>query len=371
MTEVEGKSRIAIIGGGLVGALAACFFAKRGHQVVIYEYRSDLRMENSSGQSINLALSFRGREALRAVGLEDIVVKQYGTSMRGRMLHDKNGNLKEVLYDSVKGNCIYSISRRRLNIILLDAAEKYPKVQVNFNKKLVDADLEKGKMKFLNMKTGAMENADADLIIGADGAYSKVRKIMAKRSLFNCAQTYIEHGYVELSVPSGKNNEFAMNGKNLHIWPRGEFMMTSLPNEDHTFTGNLFAPFHVLEKLKTPVTLLRFYTEHFPDLLRLIGEQSLVQQFFEKEPQTLISIKCEPYHVGKTALIIGDAAHAMVPFYAQGMNTGFEDVLLLDELMECYNSDFAKILPKFSELRCDDGHAICDLAMYNYLEVYL
>ncbi|XP_029673211.1 kynurenine 3-monooxygenase [Formica exsecta] len=369
MAEIEGKSRIAIIGGGLVGALAACFFAKRNHQVVIYEYRSDLRMEDSSGQSINLALSFRGREALRAVGLEDILVKQHGTCMRGRMLHDKNGNLKEVLYDSVKGNCIYSISRRHLNKILLDAAEKYPNVQINFNKKLVDADLEKGKMKFLNMKTGAIENTETDLIIGADGAYSKVRKIMAKRPLFNCSQTYIEHGYVELSVPSGKNNEFAMSGNNLHIWPRGEFMMTSLPNEDHTFTGNLFAPFHVLEKLKTPEALLRFCAEYFPDLLRLIGEQRLVQQFFEKEPQTLISIKCKPYHVEKTALIVGDAAHAMVPFYAQGMNAGFEDVLLLDELMECYNSDFTKILPKFSELRCDDGHAICDLAMYNYLEM--
>ncbi|XP_072757344.1 kynurenine 3-monooxygenase isoform X2 [Anoplolepis gracilipes] len=371
MAEVEGKSRIAIVGGGLVGALAACFFAKRDHQVIIYEYRSDLRVEDSSGQSINLALSFRGREALKAVGLEDILVKQHGTCMRGRMLHDKKGKLKEVLYDSVKGNCIYSISRRHLNIILLDAAEKYPKVQINFNKKLVNADLEKGKMKFFNMKTGGIEDAEADLIIGADGAYSKVRKIMAKRPLFDCAQTYIEHGYVELSVPSGKNNEFAMTGNNLHIWPRGEFMMTSLPNEDHTFTGNLFAPFHVLENLNTPVALLEFYAEHFPDFLQLIGEQRLVQQFFEKNPQTLISIKCKPYHVGKTALIVGDAAHAMVPFYAQGMNAGFEDILLLDELMECYNSDFAKILPKFSELRCDDGHAICDLAMYNYLEVYL
>ncbi|XP_011257950.1 kynurenine 3-monooxygenase isoform X1 [Camponotus floridanus] len=368
MAEVEGK-RIAIVGGGLVGALAACFFAKRGHQVVVYEYRSDLRMEDSSGQSINLALSFRGREALRAVDLEDTLVKQNATSMRGRMLHDKNGNLKEVLYDNVKGNCIYSINRRYLNVILLDAAEKYPKVQINFNKKLVDANLDKGKMKFLNVKTGTIEDAEADLIIGADGAYSKVRKIMTKRPLFNYIQTYIEHGYVELSVPAGKNNEFAMSGNNLHIWPRGEFMMTSLPNKDRTFTGNLFAPFHVLEKLKTSVALLKFYNKHFPDLLRLIGEQRLVQQFFEREPQTLISIKCKPYHVGKTALIIGDAAHAMVPFYAQGMNAGFEDVLLLDELMECYNSDFAKILPKFSELRCDDGHAICDLAMYNYLEM--
>ncbi|XP_067209597.1 kynurenine 3-monooxygenase isoform X3 [Linepithema humile] len=369
MAEVKGKSRIAVIGGGLVGALAACFLAKRGHRVVIYEYRSDIRLENSLGQSINLALSVRGREALRAIGLEDALVKCHGSRMRGRMLHDKNGNLKEIFYDSVKGNCIYSVSRRHLNVVLLDAAEEYPEVQLNFNRKLVDADLEKGRMKFLNMETGAIEDVETDLIIGADGAYSRVRKIMAKRPLFNYAQTYIEHGYVEISVPSGKKNEFAMNGNNLHIWPRGEFMMTSLPNEDRTFTGNLFAPFSVFEKLKTPKMLLTFYAEHFPDLLRLIGKQNLIKQFFAQEPRTLISVKCKPYHVGKTALIVGDAAHAMVPFYAQGMNAGFEDILLLDELMERYNSDFAKVLPKFSELRCDDGHAICDLAMYNYLEM--
>ncbi|KAL0110119.1 hypothetical protein PUN28_013634 [Cardiocondyla obscurior] len=369
MAKVEEKLRIAIVGGGLVGALAACFFAKRGHRVIIYEYRSDVRMEKSHGQSINLALSFRGREALKAIDLEDILVKRHGTCMRGRMLHDKDGNLKEVLYDSVKGNCIYSVNRRYLNVVLLDAAEKYPGVQLKFNRKLLSADLEKGKMQFLDTNTGMTEDAEADLIIGADGAHSKVRKIMSRKPLFNCAQTYIEHGYVEISVPHTKDNQFAMSGNNLHIWPRGEFMMTSLPNENRTFTGNLFAPFRVFEKLKTREALLSFYSEHFPDLLQLVGEENLVKQFFEKEPQTLISIKCKPYHVGKTAVIVGDAAHAMVPFYAQGMNAGFEDILVLDELMERYESDFAKILPKFSELRCDDGHAICDLAMYNYIEM--
>ncbi|XP_011878991.1 PREDICTED: kynurenine 3-monooxygenase [Vollenhovia emeryi] len=367
MAEVVEKSRIAIVGGGLVGALAASFFAKRGHRVAIYEYRSDIRLEKSSGQSINLALSFRGREALKAIGLENVLVK-HGTSMRGRMLHDKDGNLKEVLYDSVKGNCIYSINRRFLNMVLLDAAEKYPEVQLNFNRKLMDADLENGKMQFLNTNTGITEEAEADLIIGADGAHSKIRNIMTKQPLFSCSQTHVDHAYVEISVPRREDNEFAMSGNNLHIWPRGEFMMSSLPNEDRTFTGNLFAPFHVFEKLKTPEALLSFYTEHFPDFLQLIGEESLLKQFFEKKPQTLISVKCKPYHVGKT-IIVGDAAHAMVPFYAQGMNTGFEDILVLDEIMERYDSDFAKILPKYSELRYDNGHAICDLAMYNYLEM--
>ncbi|XP_076239576.1 kynurenine 3-monooxygenase cn [Calliopsis andreniformis] len=368
MTVVDRKSRVAIVGGGLVGALAACFFARRGHLVSIYEYRADIRVEDYRGQSIDLALSTRGREALRAVDLEEAVVNRHGIAMRGRMIHSKDGSLKEIIYDSVKGNCIYSVSRRYLNVVLLNAAETYPEVSLHFCKKLVDADLDNGKLKFLNTKTQAIEEVESDLIIGADGAYSTVRRIMMKRPLFNCSQTYIEHGYVELFVPAGKN-KYAMSGDHLHIWPRGEFMMIAMPNDDYTFTGNIFAPFATLDKLKTPQALLDFYEEQFPDLLPLIGREKLVKDYFEREPKTLISIKCKPYHVGKTALLVGDAAHAMVPFYAQGMNAGFEDILLLDELMEQYNSDFSKVLPEFSKLRCDDAHAICDLAMYNYIEM--
>ncbi|OAD56203.1 Kynurenine 3-monooxygenase, partial [Eufriesea mexicana] len=352
-----------------VGALAACFFAKRGHSVTIYEYRGDIRVEDSRGQSIDLALSSRGREALRAVGLEEAIVDRHGIAMRGRMIHNKDGTLKEIIYDSVKGNCIYSVSRRYLNMVLLNGAEKYSDVNLCFNKKVVAADLDTGKLKILDTRTETIEEVEADLIIGADGAYSTVRRIIAKRPLFNCSQTYIEHGYVELFVPAGKNNEYAMSGQHLHIWPRGEFMMIALPNDDNTFTGNIFAPFSTLDKLKTPQELLDFYQEQFPDLLELIGKEKLVKDFFEREPKSLISIKCKPYHVGKTTLLVGDAAHAMVPFYAQGMNAGFEDILLLDELMEQYDSDFSKVLPKFTELRCEDTQAICDLAMYNYVEM--
>ncbi|XP_076766270.1 kynurenine 3-monooxygenase cn [Xylocopa sonorina] len=369
MADADRKSRIAIVGGGLVGALAGCFFAKRGHSVAIYEYRSDIRVVDSRGQSIDLAVSVRGRDALRAVGLEEAIVDNHGIAMRGRMIHNKDGTLNEILYDSVKGNCIYSLSRRYLNMVLLNAAEKYPEVSLHFNKKLVDADLENGKLKILDMKNQTTEEVEADLIIGADGAYSTVRKVMSKRPLFNCSQTYIEHGYVELLIPVGENNSFAMSGKHLHIWPRGEFMTIALPKDDHSFTVNIFAPFATLDKLKTPDDLVNFCQEQFPDLVDLIGKDNLVADYFEREPKPLVSIKCKPYHVGKTTLLVGDAAHAMVPFYAQGMNTGFEDILLLDELMERYDSDFSKVLPKFTEIRCEDAHAICDLAMYNYIEM--
>ncbi|KAK2576042.1 hypothetical protein KPH14_007386 [Odynerus spinipes] len=363
------KVRVGIVGGGLVGTLAACYFGKRGYSVTIYEYRPDIRKEKLRGQSIDLALSDRGREALRAVDLEDAIVNRHGIAMRGRMLHGKDGRLREMIYDSVKGNCIYSVNRQYLNEVLLSAAEKYPGIRIRFNSKVVDADVERGKLKILNTKDQTMEETQFDLIIGADGAYSAIRRIFSKRPLFNCNQTYIEHGYVELFIPPGKDNEYAMSGNHLHIWPRGEFMMIALPNEDRSFTANLFAPFATLDKLKTPESLVNFYREQFPDLLTLIGEDKLIKDYFEREPKTLISIKCRPYHVGKTAILVGDAAHAMVPFYAQGMNAGFEDILLLDDLMEKYNSNLSEVLSKFSELRCDDAEAICDLAMYNYIEM--
>ncbi|XP_003703017.1 kynurenine 3-monooxygenase cn [Megachile rotundata] len=367
MAVADRKPRIAIAGGGLVGALAACFFAKRGHRVAVYEYRPDVREEDTWGQSIDLALSVRGREALRKVGLEETLL-QHGIPMRGRMLHNKDGKLKEIIYDG-KGNCIYSVSRRYLNVVLLNAAEKYPEVSLYFNKKVIDADLEEAKLTVQDTITKEIEEVQADLIIGADGAHSRIRKVMTRRPRFNYSQTYIEHGYVELHVPPGRNNQFVMSNNHLHIWPRGEFMMIALPNEDRTFTANLFAPFDTLDKLTTSEALLDFCEDQFPDLIKLISKKKLVRDYFAREPKALISVKCKPYHVGKSTLIIGDAAHAMVPFYAQGMNTGFEDVLLLDGLMERYGSDFSQILPKFTELRCEDAHAICDLAMYNYIEM--
>ncbi|XP_014207547.1 kynurenine 3-monooxygenase [Copidosoma floridanum] len=360
---------VVVVGGGLVGALVACFFAKRGHQVRLYEYRSDIRVKSSRGVSIDLALSVRGREALRSVGLEDSVINNHGIAMKGRMIHRKDGTLKEIVYDSVNKNCIYSVNRTYLNRILLTAAEKYPNVSLFFNRKLIDGDLEKGALVFLDTRTEETIDVEADLIIGADGAYSLVRRMMSRKPRFDCNQTYIDHGYVELSYPAGKDQKYIMSGEHLHIWPRGEFMMIALPNDDNTFTGNIFAPFKTLESLKTPERLLDFYRKQFPDALELIGEDKLVQDFFETSPKTLISIKSKPYHLGSKVLIIGDAAHAMVPFYAQGMNAGFEDVQLLDHLMELHNGNLAKVLPHFSEMRCDDCHAICDLAMYNYVEM--
>ncbi|XP_046737515.1 kynurenine 3-monooxygenase [Diprion similis] len=371
MTAVESSSlKVAIIGGGLVGALEACFFAKRGHNVHLYEYREDIRLvEEIRGRSINLALSARGRAALREVGLEDLLIKDHGIPMRARMIHGKDCSLTEILYDPVNKNCIYSVNRRYLNEILLNAAEKYPNVRLYFNKKLQSADLENGKMTFIDRKTTKEEEASADLIVGADGAFSTVRRIMTKRPLYNFSQTYIEHGYMELCIPAKDDGQFAMAKNNLHIWPRGEFMMIALPNQDGSYTVTLFAPFATFNSLKTPRKLLDFFKEQFADAVPLLGEDKLTEDFFNNKPLPLVSIKCRPFHVKSSALIIGDAAHAMVPFYGQGMNTGFEDCLILDRLFETHRSDLSKVLPAFSEVRCTDSHVICDLAMYNYIEM--
>ncbi|CAG5107845.1 Similar to kh: Kynurenine 3-monooxygenase (Anopheles gambiae) [Cotesia congregata] len=368
---------IIIVGGGLVGGLAACALAKRGHRVRVYEYRSDIRIKEARGQSIDLSLSYRGRQALKLIDLEDKIVNHHGISMRGRMLHGKDGSLKEMIYDSVKKNTLYSVSRLYMNQVLLDAADEYPSVTLFFNHKLLEADLDNGKLKFSKTNTQEVIEVEADLIIGADGAHSTVRKMMLKRPGFDFSQTYIEHGYVELNIPPRmideknpeRGHEFCMSSNHLHIWPRGTFMMIAMPNDDHSFTGNIFAPLDILNGLDTPKKVIDFFTEQFPDVVPLIGShQTLVDNFFMVKPKSLISIKCNPYHMGKS-IILGDAAHAMVPFYAQGMNAAFEDVVILNELMDLYNEDMSKVLPAFSKKRCADAHAICDLAMYNYIEM--
>lgn len=204
------------------------------------------------------------------------------------------------------------------------------------------------------------------LIIGADGAFSSIRRAMQLTPLFTYSQTYIEHGYLELSIEP--QNGQLMKSNHLHIWPRGTFMMIALPNLDGSWTVTLFMPFANFDRLDNPEKVLEFFKTTFPDSIQLIGEDRLVQDFFKSKPSALVSIKCRPYNCGK-AVIIGDAAHAMVPFYGQGMNAGFEDCLILDKILEKYNNDFSKAIEEFTEVRKDDAHAICDLAMYNYVEM--
>nr|CAD7414618.1 unnamed protein product [Timema poppensis] len=348
-----------------VGSLSACYFAKRGHQVDLFEYRDDIRLsEHVRGRTINLTMSSRARAALRKVGLEEVFVNQHGIPLEGRMIHGTNCTRRISPYDPRSKQCIYSVCRNYLNEILLTATEKYKNVTLHFNHKLVSADLERGKLNF-QRSTGhgtsqpEMVSKASDLVVGADGAFSTVRMLLMKRPGFDYSQRYIEHGYLELCIPPTEDGEFAMEQNYLHIWPRGTFMMIALPNQDRSWTVTLFMPLKQFRDLDTEAALLYFFGVHFPDAIPLIGEGKLVADFFAGRPCSLVSIKCHPYHVGDKAVIIGDAAHAM----------GFEDCLILDQLMDIHGDDLSVVLREFSQIRNEDAEAICDLAMYNYIEM--
>lgn len=367
MSEDSATKYVVVVGGGLVGALNACFLAKRGYKVDLYEMRDDIRkMEIVKGRSINLALSCRGIEALNHVGLEDEVLRN-AIPMRARMIHNLDGTCHPIPYGR-SDQFINSVDRRRLNELLLTAAEKYPNVTCYFNHKLLKCDFQTGEMTFLT-KEGKEKQTKTDLIIGNDGAFSTVRHQMMKNSLFDYNQEYIPHGYMELTIPPTLSNDFAMGVNYLHIWPRNEYMLIALPNLDKSYTCTLFMPFEMFSKLKTEEELVQFFRETFPDAMLLIGEEFLKKIFMSSKPLPMVSIKCSPYHVNDKVVIMGDAAHAMVPFYGQGMNAGFEDCIVLNNMLDKHGDNFELALKAYTEHRNPDAKAICELAMYNYVEM--
>ncbi|XP_053625189.1 kynurenine 3-monooxygenase isoform X1 [Plodia interpunctella] len=361
---------VVIVGGGLVGSLEALYLVKRGHRVRLYEYREDIRnTPQIRGRSINLALSVRGRRALKDVGLEEHIVKDHGIPMYARKIHRLDGSTYEIPYDARTNQSIFSVGRNYLNSALLKESDKYKNVEKYFNHKLVEANLKRGSLQFLKTDTKETIEVQADLIIGADGAFSAVRRAMMKEPLFDYSQTYIEHGYLELCIPSDQNGSFQMPANYLHIWPRGNFMMIALPNQDCSWTVTLFMPFSYFKNLDSEERLMEFFQQYFPDSIPLIGKKKLIEDFFAGSPSPLVSVKCRPYNISEKALIIGDAAHAVVPFYGQGMNAGFEDCTILDRMFQKYDDDVAKVLEEYSRTRWVDTFAISDLAVYNYIEM--
>ncbi|XP_040034018.1 kynurenine 3-monooxygenase isoform X1 [Gasterosteus aculeatus] len=366
MEKSTDKKKVIVVGGGLVGALNACFFAERGFNVELFESREDIRRaEVVKGRSINLALSHRGRQALKQVGMEDKIVSQ-GIPMNSRMIHSLNGKQSPIPYGK-KGQFILSVDRANLNKELLTKAETYPNTKLNFDHKLLDWRAETGRMTFAR-SDGSKEQINADLIVGCDGAFSAIRKQFLRRSRFDYSQTYIPHGYMELTMPP-IDGEFAMKPNYLHIWPRNTFMMIALPNLDKTFTCTLFMPFDEFEKITTGDEVIDFFQKYFPDAIPLIGVDALKTDYFRLPGQAMVSIKCSPYHIEDKCVLMGDAAHAVVPFYGQGMNAGFEDCIVFGEILDQLNNDFSAVLPEYSRVRVPDDHAIADLAMYNYIEM--
>lgn len=365
MKKVE---KIGIVGAGLVGSMQAVYMARKGYEVHVFERRPDLReAEFIGGRSINLALSDRGWKALRQIDLED-KIKAIALPMKQRCMHDMEGNYSFQPY-GVNGECIYSVSRGKLNQILMNEAKNYPNIHYHFNHKTKDVDLRDNTlvMQDLDKKTVTFR---FDKLFACDGAFSAVRSRMMRTQPFNYSQEYLTHGYKELEIPALENGVHRLSNDALHIWPRGEFMMIALPNLDGSFTCTLFFPMEGVlsfESLSDAGKVETFFKQYFPDALDLMPE--LTTDFFSNATGHLVTIKCSPWQVNDDVLLLGDAAHAIVPFYGQGMNAGFEDCSLFSEWYDKREGNWDGLLSDFSDFRYKDGHAIADLAVYNYLEM--
>ncbi|XP_046858911.1 kynurenine 3-monooxygenase-like [Xenia sp. Carnegie-2017] len=360
------KGSISIVGAGLVGTLNAIYLSKRGYNVNVFEAREDIRKQKFfEGRSINLSLATRGQEALEKAGVVGPVMDE-GLPMYGRYIHEASGKTKIMSYGS-HGERLYSINRRTLNEYLLTEAESLPNVHFYFEHKLTSIDFEETLLVFTRPDQTTF-TVQSKAIFGNDGAYSLIRREMSKQPWYNYKQEYIAHGYQELCIPSNEG-EYKIDPNFLHVWPRDSFMLIAMPNGDGSFNCTLIMPCKMFDDLKTEDEVLKFFKIHFQDLILLMGEKQLVEKFFSCPPSPMVSVKCSPYHIKDKVLIMGDAAHAMVPFYGQGMNCAFEDCLILNDLLDIYNDDFGKAFEQFTITRCPDAHAICDLSYYNYVEM--
>lgn len=364
---MQGKSKITMAGAGLVGALQAIYLKKRGFDVEIFERRSDMRANRiSAGRSINLALSDRGFKGLEGVGIAQ-EIRDIGIPMHGRMIHDIKGNLSFQPYGK-EGQAIYSVSRGGLNCKLMDLAEREG-VKIHFEHACTGVDLDNATL-YLDHQ-GNEKIVKSDLIIGTDGAYSEVRQRMQKLPRFNFSQYYIEHGYKELTIPPTADGGFRMEKNALHIWPRGEFMLIALPNQDGSFTCTLFFPFEgerSFASLDTEDKVMNFFNEIFPDAVPLMP--NLKEEYFANPTSAMVIVKCFPWTFEDKVLLMGDASHAIVPFYGQGMNSGFEDCSVFAEM---YDSGqyvtWIDLLKAFEKSRKPNTDAIAELALRNFIEM--
>lgn len=367
------QQNIIIIGAGLCGSLLALRLGQRGYNVTVYEMRPDLRkVDISAGRSINLAFSDRGNKAMKLVGIED-KVKALCIPMNGRMLHDKEGNTFMSNYSGRDHEYINSISRGGLNALLLDEAEKLKNVTIHFNKKCKSVDFEKTTALFKDYDGNSEFVEDADVIIATDGAGSAMRKsyYLGKKFLFSFSQDYLTHGYKELSILPTEEGGYKTYKNALHIWPRGDFMLIALPNLDGSFTVTLFlhhseGEYH-FGNLTTPEIVTEFFKKEFPDVLDLMP--NLVDDFFENPTAPLGTVKCSPWHYKGNTLLMGDAAHAIVPFYGQGMNASFEDVVEFDKVLDQNLDNWEAIFRTYEKSRKKDTDAIADLAIDNFHEM--
>jgi kynurenine 3-monooxygenase len=361
-------AKLILIGSGLAGGLLAAYLGRRGYDVDLYERRADPREGNIvGGRSINLAISTRGIHALEQIGIAEAL--RHAIPMRGRMIHDKSGALHFAPYDVDPKKCINSIGRASLNATVIEAAQRYPNVRVHFNHKCTDVDLA-GAVCHLETETGK-STVRGDAVIGVDGAFSAVRASMQRNiDNFQYDESYLAHGYKELTIPPAPDGSWRLEKNALHIWPRKSFMMIALPNPDGSFTCTLFWEFEGPRSFATTKTdddVRRFFDEEFPDAVPLMP--SLLEDFRNNPTGSLVTIRCTPWYYRDRVCLLGDAAHAVVPFYGQGMNAAFEDCVVLDECLERFASNREHAFAEYFSRRKENADALADLAIGNFIEM--
>lgn len=364
------RQRFLIVGGGLAGALTAVYLGRAGHSVDVFELRDDPRESAlGGGRSINLAISHRGLAALEKVGLAGEIL-DIAVPMRGRMIHARSGELTYQPYGTEETHVIHSVSRGALNVALLAAAGRQNGVTLHFDQKCTGVDVEHGTAIFQHTPSGEETTVADRVIVSADGAFSAVRRSMQKLDRFDFSQSYLTHGYKELTIPPGPGGSHLMEKNALHIWPRKSFMMIALPNHDGSFTCTLFWPFEgegSFASIRNEDDLRRFFDREFPDAVPLMP--TLAEEYFHNPTSSLVTVRCGPWHVEDRVVLLGDAAHAVVPFYGQGANAAFEDVIVLDDCITRFKPDLRRAFETFYRLRKVHADTLADLAIENFVEM--
>lgn len=358
---------VAVVGSGLVGSLLAIFLTRAGHRVTVFDRRPDIRTVEFSGRSINLAMSNRGWKALREAGI-DSEIREIAIPLYQRAMHVVDREDYTQKYGK-QDEAIWSISRSVLNRRMIDLAEAAG-VRFRFEEKVWDVDLPGAKLFTGDSEKGEWEAYEFDLIFGCDGAFSRVRHKMQRRSRFNYSQDFIDVGYKELTIPPNPDGTHKLDKHAFHIWPRGRFMFIAMPNLDGSFTCTLFLPFEgevSFEKIKTRDDARQFFQTHFPNIMPDI--ENLAEDFFRNPTSALVTIKCYPWTYWDKVALVGDSAHAVVPFFGQGMNAGFEDITQLNTLMQEHGDDWETIFKQYQELRKPNGDAIAELSYQNFIEM--
>jgi kynurenine 3-monooxygenase len=366
-------AKFLLIGSGLAGGLLAAYLGRRGYDVDLYERRADPRVSKfAAGRSINLALSTRGIHALEQLGIANEVLR-HAIPMRGRMIHPAGARARTIFapYDRDPNKYINSIGRASLNTVVIEAAQRYPNVRVMFNHQCTDVDLESAAAHLIHTETNQAIISGGDAVIGVDGAFSAVRQSMQKwLGRFDYDESYLPHGYKELTIPPAPDGGWRMEKEALHIWPRKSFMMIALPNPDGSFTCTLFWEFagpRSFETTKTDDDVRRFFDDEFPDAVPLMP--TLLDDFRQNPTGSLVTIRCAPWSYQDKVALVGDAAHAVVPFYGQGMNAAFEDCVVLDECLAEFPDNRERAFAEYFSRRKENADALADLAVDNFIEM--